>query len=184
MRRGRRFRIARQDAAFPDPALEPRWLRYDEAGRFGTYVERFFEVIGRERCMVSVFDDLVADPEGQYRAMCDFLGLDPFAATDFSPRRESRGIRFGWLQRLLKRPPAFARDYLAGEKFGQRERALDKPPAERNFTKKIFSVRKKAYPLEPGSASEATDPARRSARHSRPLVAARSTISAHCSAAT
>jgi hypothetical protein len=93
--------------------------------------------------MVSVFDDLVADPGGQYRAMCDFLGLEPFAATDFSPRRESRGIRFGWLQRLLKRPPAFARDYLAGEKFGQRERALDKPPAERNFTKKIFSVRKR-----------------------------------------
>lgn len=127
----------------PRSCLEPRWLRYDEAGRFGTYVERFFEVIGRERCMVSVFDDLVADPERQYREMCDFLGLDPFAATDFSPRRESRGIRYGWLQRLLKRPPAFARDYLAGEKFGQRERKLDTPTAERKMTKKIFSVRKK-----------------------------------------
>ena len=62
--RGRRSPTASPAGASRAPASEPRWLRYDEAGRFGTYVERFFDVIGRERCFISLFDDLVADPEG------------------------------------------------------------------------------------------------------------------------
>ena len=127
----------------PPSCYEPRWLRYDEAGRFGTYVERFFEQIGRERCFVSLFDDLVADPEAQYRAMCAFAGIEPHPGTKFSPRRESRGIRHGWLQRLLKRPPGFARDYLAGKQFAQRERSIDAPIGDDKFTAKFFSLRKR-----------------------------------------
>ena len=127
----------------PRSCLEPRWLRYDEAGKFGTYVEAFFDRIGRERCFVSLFDDLVADPARQYRAMCDFAGIEPFAGTNFAPRRESRGVRYGWLQRLLKRPPGFARDYLAGKEFAQRERSLDAPAREDKVTEKFFSVRKR-----------------------------------------
>ena len=127
----------------PRSCLEPRWLRYDEAGRFGTYVERFFEVIGRERCFVSLFDDLIADPEGQYRAMCEFAGIEPFAGTDFRPKRESRGFRYGWLQRLLKRPPAAARDYLAGKQFRQRGRDLDDGDGNDRVSERIFSVRKR-----------------------------------------
>ena len=127
----------------PRSCLEPRWLRYDEAGRFGTYVERFFEQIGRERCFISLFDDLVADPEGQYRAMCEFAGIAPHPGTSFAPRRESRGFRYGWLQRLLKRPPVFARDYLAGKQFAQRERSLDAPAGDDKAADKFFSLRKR-----------------------------------------
>ena len=127
----------------PRSCLDPRWLRYDEAGRFGSYVERFFDVIGRERCFISVFDDLIADPEGQYRAMCEFVGLEPHARTNFSPRRESRGFRYGWLQRLLKRPPSIARDYLAGRQFRQRGRDLDEDEADDMVRDKIFSIRKR-----------------------------------------
>jgi len=127
----------------PRSCYEPRWLRYDEAGKFGTHVERFFGEVGRERCFISLFDDLVADPQAQYRAMCDFAGIEPFAAINFSPRRGSRGFRFGWLQRLLKRPPVFARDYLAGKKFAQRERRLDGPERDDKLTENIFSLRKR-----------------------------------------
>lgn len=127
----------------PRSALDPRWLRYEEAGRFGTYVEQFFDTVGRERCFVSVFDDLVADPGEQYRAICKFVGIEPFAGTNLAPRRESRGIRFGWLQRLLKRPPVIARDYLAGKKFRQRERKLEVDLDENETIEKIFSIRKR-----------------------------------------
>jgi len=127
----------------PRSCLEPRWLRYDEAGKFGTCVETFFATIGRERCFISLFDDLIADPERQYRAMCDFAGIEPFPGTNFKPRRESRGFRYGWLQRLLKRPPVFARDYLAGQKFAQRGRDLDTPERDDKVSGKIFSVRKR-----------------------------------------
>ena len=127
----------------PRSALDPRWLRYEEAGRFGTYVEQFFDTIGRERCFVSLFDDLVADPDKQYRAICEFVGIAPFAGTNLAPRRESRGFRFGWLQRLLKRPPGFARDYLAGKQFRQRERNLDADLDEDRAIDKFFSIRKR-----------------------------------------
>ena len=127
----------------PRSCYEPRWLRYDEAGRFATYVERMFEVVGRERCFISLFDDLVADPAGQYRAMCQFAGIVPFEGTNLSPRRESRGFRYGWLQRLIKRPPSFARNYLAGKHFAQRERDLDAPAGDDQIAEKVFSVRKR-----------------------------------------
>ena len=127
----------------PRSCLEPRWLRYDEGGKFGSYVGHFLELFGEERCMVSVFDDLVADPQAQYRRLMDFLGLEPFAGTDFSPKRESSGFRYGWLQRLLKRPPAFARDYLAGKQFRQRERKLEGSASDDAVTETIFSLRKK-----------------------------------------
>ncbi|MEO7504895.1 MAG: sulfotransferase [Sphingomicrobium sp.] len=126
----------------PRSCLDPRWLRYDEAGKFGSYMTQFVEAFGAERCFVSLFDDLVADPAAHYRRFVDFLGLEPFAGTDFSPKRESMGFRHGWLQRLLKRPPAFARDYLAGKHFRQRARKLD-GGGEDAVTEKIFSVRKR-----------------------------------------
>ena len=48
----------------PWSTIEPRWLRYDEGARYGSYVERLFATVGKERCLVMVFDDLVARPGG------------------------------------------------------------------------------------------------------------------------
>jgi hypothetical protein len=127
----------------PRSALAAEWLRYDEGGRFGTYVGRFFDLIGRERCFVSVFDDLVADPSAQYARLLDFLGLAPFEGTDFKPNREGSDFKIGWLQRLLKRPPPIARDWLAGRHFRQRSRKVDKLGQGDKAAARIFSVRKR-----------------------------------------
>jgi hypothetical protein len=89
----------------PWTAIEPRWLRYDEAARYGTYVERLFEAVGKERCLVMVFDDLIADPEGQHRRLLEFAGLRRVPAPSFKAERESKDVRFLLLQQLLKRPP-------------------------------------------------------------------------------
>src|SRR5215217_6016867 len=40
----------------PRSCLDPRLLRYDEAARYATYIERLFETVGRERCLIVVFD--------------------------------------------------------------------------------------------------------------------------------
>jgi hypothetical protein len=108
----------------PSSCVEPRWLRYDEAARFGTYVERFFAAVGRERCLVMLFDDLAADPRGQYERMMRFFGLEPNGEVDVRARRQGHGVRLPWLQRLLKRPPRRLRQYMAGEHYRQREREL------------------------------------------------------------
>ena len=109
-------------AAVPDRAagrripwstIEPRWLRYDEAGRYGTYVERLFAAVGRERCLVVVFDDLVSDPAGQHRRLLEFAGLDPVPPPEMKPEREGKGVRILLLQQLLKRPPRVLLPYLA-----------------------------------------------------------------------
>ena len=128
----------------PRTCVEPRWLRYDEAARFGTYVERFFAAVGRERCLVILFDDLTADPRGQYERMMRFFGLAPDSNVDLRARRQGHGVRLPWLQRLLKRPPRRLRQYVAGEHYRQRERALDRS-ARRSAsgTERIMTVRKR-----------------------------------------
>jgi len=77
----------------------------------------FFDLVGRERCYISLFDDLRADPAAAYLRLLDFLGLEDDGYRDFRPQRRSRGFRFGWLQRLLKRPSFLTGSALAGEAF-------------------------------------------------------------------
>ncbi|MBA3526087.1 MAG: sulfotransferase [Sphingomonas sp.] len=103
----------------PRSCVDARQLMYDEAARLGQHVSRFFEVVGRERCHVVLFDDLKTDPERVHRDLIHFLSLPTVPMPELSARRESRGYRIAWLQRLLKRPP-LARTVLAGEKFRRR----------------------------------------------------------------
>ena len=101
----------------PRRCADPRFLDYWEAGRLGSYLERLFNVVGQERCFVSVFDDLVADPARQYRKVLDFIGLPDDFQQDFTPARESSGYKIEWLQRILKRPPRAAISVLASEQY-------------------------------------------------------------------
>lgn len=125
----------------PKQAIDPRWLRYDWAGHLGENVERFLGAVGRDRCHIVLFDDLSSDPEGTYRELCRFLGIEPWAGTNFKPQRINKAIRIGWLQRLLKRPPKAVRTALAGEKFHAREKKVGSKQNPALAT--IFRVRKR-----------------------------------------
>ena len=125
----------------PPSCIEPRWLRYDEAARFGTYVERLFATVGRERCHVVLFDDLAADPAAEYRRLTSFLGLEAVDGIDLKPRRGGADVRLAWLQRFLKRPPKALRGRFAGEQFARRIRDFDNP--EIQTPKKILAWRKR-----------------------------------------
>ncbi|CAA9505273.1 MAG: hypothetical protein AVDCRST_MAG62-196 [uncultured Sphingomonas sp.] len=125
----------------PRSCLDPRLLRYDVAGRLGEQVERFFAAVGRERCHVVVHDDLVADPARVYAELLAFLDLRHDGRTQFRPKRAAEGYRFGWLQRLLKRPPV-ATSVLAGEKF--RRRVVSKPKRSTPFALRKLQEGRKA----------------------------------------
>ena len=127
--------------SIPRSAIDPRFLRYDEAGALGKHVERFLAAVGRERCHIVLFDDLASNPEVTYRKLCRFLGLDPWPGTKFGAKRINKTFRIGWLQRLLKRPPKAVRTVLAGEKFRTREKKLD--AREGRAITAIFKVRKR-----------------------------------------
>lgn len=124
----------------PARTADPRWLRYDEAARFGSYLERLYAAVGKERCLVLTFDDFVTDTPGQYRRLMEFIDLEPLPDTDFTPRRSGYSVRFHSLQRLLKRPPRRIREYLAGKHFRQRIKDLDK---SEKAPKAIWSMRKR-----------------------------------------
>jgi hypothetical protein len=135
-------------AAIPDRAagrrvpwstIEPRWLRYDEAARYGTYVERLFAAVGKDRCLVMVFDDLIADPAGQHRRLLEFAGLRQVPAPDLGAERGGKDVRSIFLQQLLKRPPRILLPYLASIRHRGR------------FDKKAG---KKASETAPGSGSK------------------------------
>jgi hypothetical protein len=129
--------------SIPRTCVDPRWLRYDQAGRLGTYVENFFKAVGRERCLVVVFDDLVADPVAVHRQMLDFLGLSPQSLQSYGARRGSKGFRIGWLQRLLKRPPIATRALLAGEAYRQRVGKVEKRKKSSPIVRAVLAGRKK-----------------------------------------
>jgi hypothetical protein len=139
---GRAWRLIedrRNGRHVPRSCVDARQLFYDEAARFGKHVGRFFEVVGRERCHVILFDDLRADPGKVYDELLAFLGLDPAPMPAERPYRAARGFKIGWLQRLLKRPPV-ARTVLAGQHF--RKRVSDAPQRQPSWiTRKVMDAR-------------------------------------------
>ena len=154
-----------QGKSLPKRAIDPRWLRYDWAGQLGQNVERFLATVGRERCHIVLFDDLSRDPHGTYEQLCRFLGIEPWAGTDFEPQRTNKTIRIGWLQRLMKRPPKAIRTALAGEHFHKREKKVGTKASPGLAA--IFRLRArllewnkvevKRQPLDPGVRQEIID---------------------------
>jgi hypothetical protein len=114
----------------PWSAIDPRWLRYEEAARYATYIERLFAAVGRDRCLVVVFDDLTADPAGQFRRMLEFSGLPDMPLPEVENERDSKSVRHIWLQQILKRPPRVLLPYLAGAEYRRRFRQATKAPTE------------------------------------------------------
>ena len=125
----------------PWSTIEPKWLRYDEAARYATYIERLFAAVGKERCLVVLFDDLVADPAGQHRRLTEFAGLRPVPLPESEPKRVSRGVRFLFLQQLLKRPPRVLLPYLASithyARFDRRARNSE-PRKSQSLRKRVL----------------------------------------------
>lgn len=128
----------------PRSCIDPRFLRYDEAARFGTYVERMFAAVGRDRCLVVVFDDLAADGRGEAKRIVNFLGLDPIEPPPPRPRRATYQVRYPWLQRLLKRPPQPLRPLLAGHHYRRRIVAdVETDDGGSETLEKMLSIRKR-----------------------------------------
>lgn len=95
----------RQGKRLPPPPTRPETLFYRHSVRFADQLERYFDVFGRDRVHVALFDDLLADTPATYRAILGFLGVDPAFRADFAVRNENKRVRLGMVQRLLYNPP-------------------------------------------------------------------------------
>lgn len=130
----------RAGRSIPSRCADPRLLDYWEIGKLGKHVEKFVTAVGRERCFISVFDDLAADPAGQYRRLLQFLDLSDDGRTDFAPNREGKSVKLIWLQRLLMRPPRRAITVLGSKNYQERFE-VEKPP--KRVAETVLGLRKR-----------------------------------------
>lgn len=156
----------REGRSVPPRCADPRFLLYDQAAAFGSYLTRFFDCLGRDRCHVVLLDDLDLDPARTYRELCDFLEIEPRPKKKFKAARTNLSYRSGWLQRLLKRPPKAAPGLLAGRKYLAREgRRVE--TSESRTVAAILALRKRVLkwnqipaerqPLEPAARQMIAD---------------------------
>lgn len=98
----------REGRSIPRSCIEPRFLDYWEAGLLGKHLERFIDLVGRERCHLSIFDDFKKDPAKEYRRALEFLDLPDDQRTEFDRHAQTQDCRVAWVHRLMKRPPRAA----------------------------------------------------------------------------
>ncbi len=91
----------------PKRCRDPQILQYADVARLGKQVEQLFEVVGRERCYVSVFDDFIQNPGEVYQRLLKFIGVDDDGRREFQAKRGNMGFKWRWLQQFAVNPPAW-----------------------------------------------------------------------------
>ncbi len=89
----------------PRDCRDARLLDYRKIGALGQALQGLIAAVGRERCDVVVFDDLIADPDAAFRGILDFAGLPDPGPVSVARERQNAFCRSRWLQRVLMRPP-------------------------------------------------------------------------------
>jgi hypothetical protein len=79
-------------------------LFYRHSVQFSEQLERYFDVFGREKVHVMLFDDLRRDGAGEVHGVLEFLGVDPSLAAAPPTANESRRVRSPLIQRLIFAP--------------------------------------------------------------------------------
>jgi hypothetical protein len=93
----------------PADANFPAGLLYRRIASFDEQLQRFRDVLGKERVHVVVFDDLKADAAATYRPVLEFLGIDPAFSPSFDVVNANKVSRSRTLRQLLNNPPEWLR---------------------------------------------------------------------------
>jgi hypothetical protein len=80
-------------------------LMYRETARYTEQIRRYFEVLGRDRVHVIIYDDLVADTAGAYRKALEFLEVDPaFVPARFAEANGNKYVKQSVMRAILNDP--------------------------------------------------------------------------------
>lgn len=80
----------------------PKLSTYRDRAKFGEQLPRWFDEFGRDRVRVIIFEDMVRDPEGEFRALLEFLGIDPdYVPESFGAHNTAHGARSTLIRRML-----------------------------------------------------------------------------------
>jgi len=93
----------------PETATLVDFLLYRQVANFAPQLRRYFDVFGRERVHVILYEDFAASTEAVYRATLRFLGVEEDFATEFEPINVNTTMRNRRVGRVLRRPPSWMR---------------------------------------------------------------------------
>ena len=91
--------------ALPKSCRDPRLLHYAEVATLAPHVERLFDVAGRDRCHVVIFDDLAANAGQVYETLCGFLRLTAAPPAKLHQKNQHRTYKNRFLHQFLVNPP-------------------------------------------------------------------------------
>ena len=100
-----------------------RLIRYRDLVSFTEQVARYFEVFGRQRVHVVIYDDFRDDTALVYRQVLQFLGVDDrHTPASFEPVNQNKVWRSGGIIRLMESPAIrkAARGLVPSRRFRQR----------------------------------------------------------------
>jgi hypothetical protein len=82
---------------------------YREITQFATQTKRYFEVFGRDKVLVIIYEDFKANPAEVYAGALRFLDLPAHPRSDFPVANESRRVRSTALRRFVRYSPSGVR---------------------------------------------------------------------------
>ena len=96
----------KQGKRIPKHCKNPKKLIYREFVRYTEQVQRYFDLFGRDRVHIIIFDDLKADFSKVYRDTLSFLEVNPEFQPEIQRINSNKKVRNVVLQKLIKYPPA------------------------------------------------------------------------------
>ena len=158
--------------SLPKTCLDARLVQYSEVAKFGAQVQHLFDLVGRDRSHVIVFDDFKTDPLSAYQQTLEFLGVDYDGQTEFERRYASQMYRYRWLQRLLFVPATSGRKTI--ETLQRRRRKYNEDGSKRpSLVKKVVNLNKQPMspaPLLPKMADTVRETLRQDVEHLSELL--------------
>jgi Sulfotransferase family len=95
----------RRGERLPPGPIRVETLYYRHSVQFASQLRRYFDLFGRDRVHVILFNDFVGQTPAVYRGILEFLGVDPSFQADFAVQNPNKRVRFAALQRLIYQPP-------------------------------------------------------------------------------
>jgi len=108
---------------------------YFRGGLYHEQVKRYIDVFGKDNILIFLFDDLVKDPDGTFRKVCEFLDVSTEVKIIFTRQNASIRPRFVNLQFFLR--TKFTSLVLSGAPYVHIERRLKFLAALIDFNKRI-----------------------------------------------
>lgn len=80
----------------------PKLSTYRDRAYFGEQLPRWFDEFGRDRVKLIIFEDMVRDPVTEFRALLEFLAIDPdYVPESFTAHNAAHGARSTLIRRVL-----------------------------------------------------------------------------------